>query len=136
MDEMLDKLDQIQEMLEQILVITQNQMTVLIGGRDTDEGLDMVEQMATLKGELTTEMEQVEARFQQLYSIHKESIVGSVVSKFQVKIGSVLKLKDEIIEAEQKNVLLLQESLRRYVQRVELPKDPKLVAEAYMKNKK
>lgn len=136
MEEMLDKLDQIQEMLEQILVITQNQMTVLIGGRDTDEGLGMVEQMAVLKGELTTEMEQVEARFQQLYSIHKEYIVGSVVSTFQMKIGAVLKLKDGIIEAEQKNVLLLQESLRRYVQRVELPKDPKLVAEAYMKNKK
>lgn len=137
MEEMLVALDTVKDMLEQILGITQNQLTVLLEGQHSEECLDIVEQMAQLKGELTMEMEQAEACFQQLYSVHKSQIVGAeVVSFFQSKIGVVLSLKDEIIAAEQKNVLLLQELLRKYVERVELPKNPKHVAEAYQKQKK
>ncbi|MGL4343718.1 MAG: hypothetical protein ACRCTE_00830 [Cellulosilyticaceae bacterium] len=137
MEEMLMALEQVRELLEQILGITQNQMTVLLEGQHNDECLDMVEQMAQLKGDLTTQMEQSEAQFQQLYGMHKDQIVGAqVVSFFQERIGTVLSLKDQIIAAEQKNVLLLQELLRKYVERVAIPKNPQQVTEAYQKQKK
>ncbi|MGL4346186.1 MAG: hypothetical protein ACRCTE_13390 [Cellulosilyticaceae bacterium] len=137
MEEMLVQLEKVKDMLEQILGITQNQMTVLIEGQHSEEGLELVEQMALLKGELTTEMEEAEACFQQLYQVNRGLVQGDkVVALFQSKISEVFLLKDQIIAAEQKNVLLLQETLRKYVERVELPKDPKRVTEAYQKQKK
>lgn len=137
MEQMLVELERVKELLEQILGITQNQTTVLLEGQHSEMCLDMVEEMAQLKGDLTTQMEQSEMHFQQLYSMHKAQIVGTqVVNCFQEKIGRVLGLKDEIIAAEQKNVLLLQECLRKYVERVEIPKHPHQVAQAYQRQKK
>lgn len=132
MEELFSTLEEITECLEQIHSITQNQMTILLETKYMGEGLDMIEQMATYKENLTTEVEEREQVFQGLYSAYRDKIT-EVEDKKKLKkyVDHIMKLKELIIEGEQKNVMVMQDLLRRCAERVEIPKNAQRVAEAY-----
>ena len=115
MDELFKQLEQIRQFLEQIQNITENQMTILLS--DSIEGLDMIEQMAEYKGELTTQLEKVEKEFQALYNEKKEfihsndQINNSELKQLKDNVKYILQLKDQVILQEQKNYLLLKEAV-------------------------
>jgi hypothetical protein len=120
------------ELLEQVLAITHNQMTVLLERNDEDECIQMLEQMVSYKENLTTQIEQKEQGFQAQYDSIKEGPL-SVEQQKRLKewVAKVLLLKDQIIEAEQKNFLLLQDASRRCATKIEIPKNPNQVVDAY-----
>lgn len=137
MEELFNHLKKIKELLEQIYTITQNQLTVLIDSRNNNAELEMIEEMANYKQEITLQVEEEEALFQNLYTRYKEELIEKqLMPSLQTKVGNILKLKEDIILNEQKNVLLLQEAMRQCVKCVKLPKDPSKVADAYKQNRK
>lgn len=132
MEALFSVLEEIQEILEQIYGITQNQMTILLETKYMGEGLDMVEQMAVYKEQLTTEVENREITFQGLYNEYHTMVIEREDKKrLKGMVDRIMQLKERIIEGEQKNVLVMQDLLRHAAERVEIPKTAKHVAEAY-----
>ena len=137
MEALFEALEAIEDLLEQIQTITQNQMTILLDSAYMGDGLDMIEQMATFKEGLTTQVETTEATFQALYSKHKVDITEAIDKKrLKDSVDHIMRLKAYIIEQEQKNVFILQDLLRRMQEPIELPKNAKQVAKAYESHKK
>jgi archaellum component FlaC len=139
MDELFKQLEQIRQFLEQIQNITENQMTILLS--DSIEGLDMIEQMAEYKGELTTQLEKVEKEFQALYNEKKEfihsndQINNSELKQLKDNVKYILQLKDQVILQEQKNYLLLKEAVDTR-NKVKIPKSVDKAVSEYNKHKK
>lgn len=139
MDELFKQLDQIRQFLEQIQNITENQMTILLS--DSIEGLDMIEQMAEYKGELTAQLEKVEKEFQALYNEKKEfihsndQINNSELTQLKDNVKYILQLKDQVILQEQKNYLLLKEAVDTS-NKVKIPKSVDKAVSEYNKHKK
>ena len=113
MEALFEALDAIYAHLEQIQTITQNQTVILLDTSYMGDGLDMIEQMATFKEQLTTEVEEKEAVFQGLYSKYKNDVTD-VDDKKRLKdtVDSIMQIKNFIMEQEQKNVFILQDLLK------------------------
>ncbi len=137
MEQLFEKLADIQEILEQILGITQNQMTILLDTQLVGDGLEIIEQMATYKETLTGEVVEAENAFQGLYQEYKET-VQTVEDKRRLKryVDDIMKLKERVIEIEQKNMMIMQDLLRRCSERVEIPKTAHEVTKLYSRMNK
>ncbi|MGL4799609.1 MAG: hypothetical protein ACRDDX_02105 [Cellulosilyticaceae bacterium] len=137
MNVLFEQLEAIKETLEQIHVITQNQMTILLETQYIGEGLDMIEQMADYKETLTTEVEKSEAVFQELYTAHKHEIQQPEDKKrLKQLVDEIMRWKTVIMEGEQKNIMVMRDLLRRCTEKVELPKNAQQVASAYKAHNK
>lgn len=132
MEELFERLNRIVEYLNQIYTITQNQTTILLDKGQTGEGIDLIEEMASYKNELTSQLEKEEQGFQEVYNQYKTTIEEVEVQKLlKQTVSHILTLKDKVIELEQKNVLIMQDLLKRLTEKVEIPKNPQFVANAY-----
>nr|WP_307991093.1 hypothetical protein [uncultured Niameybacter sp.] len=137
MEQLFESLNRIVEYLNQIYTITQNQTTILLDSKQAGDSLNLIEEMATYKNEITTELEKEEEIFQTQYSLHKASINEVEVQRLlKQTVGHVLALKDKVIQLEQKNVLIMQDLLKRLTEKVEIPKNPEFVTMAYKKHGK
>lgn len=135
MEALLTHLDQIKTLLEQVYAITQNQTTVLLEQDEESGVVDVLEQMFVYKSEVMNELERVEGGFQEQYAKHRESLEGTaLLTELQSEVGKVLKLKEEIVAIEQRNLMLMEKRQRGLVGRVEVPLNPQKVAEAYKKH--
>lgn len=137
MEQLFESLNHIVEYLNQIYTITQNQTTILLDSKQAGDSLNLIEEMATYKNEITTELEKEEEIFQTQYNLHKASINEVEVQRLlKQTVGHVLALKDKVIQLEQKNVLIMQDLLKRLTEKVEIPKNPEFVTRAYKKHGK
>lgn len=137
MENLFTSLNAIKACLEQIQAISQNQTTVLLDDMQDTNILDMLEQMFTYKEIIMNELGQAESVFGEQYQALKESLEGRVeLITLQKEIGYVLKLKEEIMAIEQRNLLLMADKRRRKVEKIELPQNPIKVVEAYKKHTK
>lgn len=144
MQQLFDYLKKIHELLEQICTITDNQTTVLLapleandGEDDEDVSLDMISQMADYKDELTEELIAAEVAFQNAYNNYKDLAASSnQVAELKQMVGEILKRKEDIVEHEQSNLLLLQNRSKRTIERVKLPQKPEEAISAYKKQQK
>lgn len=137
MEKLFESLNQIMELLNQIYTITGNQTTILLDSKQAGEGLDMIEEMATYKNDLTTQLEQVEVIFGQQYAEHKADIEDVEIQKLlKQTVARVLELKDKVIQLEQQNVLIMQDLLKRLTEKIEIPKKAEVVSAAYKKHSK
>ena len=132
MEQLFKSLTHIIELLDQIYTITINQRTILLDSKNAGDGLDMIEEMATYKNELTNKLEAIEGAFQEQYAAEKENLTDIEVQKLlKQAVGQVLELKDKVIQLEQHNVLIMQDLLRRLNEKIEIPKAPGAVVHAY-----
>lgn len=137
MEKLFESLNQIMELLNQIYTITGNQTTILLDSKQAGEGLDMIEEMAAYKNDLTTQLEQVEVIFGQQYAEHKADIEDVEIQKLlKQTVARVLELKDKVIQLEQQNVLIMQDLLKRLTEKIEIPKKAEVVSAAYKKHSK
>lgn len=137
MEQLFESLNHIIEYLNQIYTITQNQTTVLLDNKQAGESLDLIEEMATYKNEVTLELEKTEQIFQGLYNAYKGAITEPEIQKLlKQTVSHVLTLKDKVIQLEQQNVLIMQDLLRRLTEKVEIPKNPTQVTNAYKQHSK
>lgn len=137
MEKLFESLTHIIELLSQIYTITMNQRTILLDSKNASDGLDMIEEMATYKNELTSELEAVEQTFQAQYAKKKEDLTDVEVQKLlKNAVAQVLELKDKVIQVEQQNVLIMQDLLKRLTEKVEIPKQRDQAMEAYKQNTK
>lgn len=137
MEQLFESLNRIVEYLNQIYTITQNQTTILLDSKQAGDSLNLIEEMATYKNEITTELEKEEEIFQTQYNLHKACINEVEVQRLlKQTVGHVLALKDKVIQLEQKNVLIMQDLLKRLTEKVEIPKNPEFVTMAYKKHGK
>lgn len=137
MEELFASLNQIIEYLNQIYTITQNQTTILLDSNHAGESLDLIEEMAAYKNEVTLELEKTEQTFQGFYNRDKAEITDPEIQKLlKQTVSHVLGLKDKVIQLEQQNVLIMQDLLRRLTEKVEIPKSQAQVANAYKQHSK
>lgn len=137
MEKLFESLNQIMELLNQIYTITGNQTTILLDSKQAGDGLDMIEQMAAYKNDLTTRLEQVEVVFGQQYAEYKEEIEDVEVQKLlKQTVARVLELKDKVIKLEQQNLLIMQDLLKRLTEKIEIPKKAEAVSAAYKQHSK
>lgn len=137
MEKLFESLTHIIELLSQIYTITMNQRTILLDSKNASDGLDMIEEMAAYKNELTSELEAVEQTFQAQYAKKKEDLTDVEVQKLlKNAVAQVLELKDKVIQVEQQNVLIMQDLLKRLTEKVEIPKQRDQAMEAYKQNTK
>ena len=137
MQQLIQSAEEMAELLEQILGITQNQMTILLGKSSDEECIQMLEGMAAYKEKLTDEMEVREKNFQAQYDKLKAQPMSSEEQKkLKERVAKVLLIKEQIIEAEQKNLFLLQDASRRCGEKVQISKNPSEVVNAYKKHGK
>lgn len=137
MEQLFESLNRIVEYLNQIYTITQNQTTILLDSKQAGDSLNLIEEMAAYKNEITSELEKEEQIFQTQYNLHKGSINEVEVQRLlKQTVGHVLALKDKVIQLEQKNVLIMQDLLKRLTEKVEIPKNPEFVTSAYKKHGK
>lgn len=139
MDELLNYLHKIQDLLNQISTITDNQTTILLNPIDKTEqetkSLDMLEEMADYKDEYTKELIACEELFQNLYNQEKDTIKDSKdIVKLKEMVTRILEIKQEIVEHEQSNLLLLQSHSKKKAERLHIPQSAKEVAKAYKKH--
>ncbi len=140
MDELFEKIDQIRLFLEQIKNITENQTTILLS--DNIEGLDMIEQMAEYKSELTSELEKTEKAFQALYDEKREAIYANDqirnndLKQLKNNVEYILQLKEQVILQEQKNYMILKEITETRKNAVKIPKNLKEAVSEYSKHQK
>lgn len=132
MEALFELLEKISDGLEQIHTITQNQTTILLDTKHMGEGLGMIEEMASFKEQLTTQIEVDEVAFQGMYSSCKHELVETE-DKVRLKslVDRIMKQKEYIIQGEQSNVMIMQDLLRRCAEKVEIPKSPEHVVKAY-----
>lgn len=138
MESLFKSLDTIIEFLNQIKTLTDNQATVLLSNTSTVEEennmLDLLEQMADYKEELTINLKKEEEIFQQLYDKNKSNLrEQKEIERLQERVGYLLKLQNLIVEEEQKNLLLMQSRSKQRIDKVTLPINNSKVAEAYRK---
>lgn len=135
MEQLFETLGIIKGLLEQVLQITENQMTILLDRQEVSAGLDVIEEMATYKSDLTSEVEQVESVFEAQYNAYKGEVAEQGKGKLlKESVDAILKLKESIIQSEQKNVFLMQELLRGCAKQMTLQKNPAEVVNAYKVN--
>lgn len=140
MKDLVKILEEIQELLQQICSITANQTTVLLeqGGtiEEEEEALSVLEQMVDYKDNLINLVEEKELKFERLYAENKTRISSpEEIKLFKHHVASILAKKEEIKEAEQANVAIMQGRVNRRVKQVELPKNAEQVIHAYKKVK-
>lgn len=134
MEQLFESLNRIVEYLNQIYTITQNQTTILLDSKQAGDSLNLIEEMAIYKNQITTELEKEEQTFQAQYDIHKASINDVEVQKLlKQTVSHVLALKDKVIQLEQKNVLIMQDLLKRLTEKIDIPKNSEFVTSAYKK---
>lgn len=138
MEELLGRLKQIHELLEQVEAITMNQMTVLLQPQETvekeNEALDLLDELVSYKEELTNQIQEQEAAFDEGYKRYKGEITNSkYIQLFKQEVARILELKTAIVEAEQNNVLIMQGRIKKQARALEIPKVPQSVAAAYKK---
>ncbi|ADZ85251.1 hypothetical protein [Cellulosilyticum lentocellum] len=138
MESLFKSLDTIIEFLNQIKTLTDNQATVLLSNTSTVEEennmLDLLEQMADYKEELTINLKKEEEIFQRLYDKSKSNLrEQKEIERLQERVGYLLKLQNLIVEEEQKNLLLMQSRSKQRIDKVTLPINNSKVAEAYRK---
>lgn len=133
---LLEKLSVIIEKLEQVNGITMNQYTVLlnsISSKEDEEEIDkVIHEMATYKEELISEVEQDEMEFEQEYYLVREKIINQEeINQLKKRVSQVIQLKEEIMENEKANMMLVQSRLRQKNKAIAIPKDPKKIVEIY-----
>ena len=137
MEAIFQSLEKIYALLDQIYSITQNQMTILLETQYAGDGLTLIEQMATYKENLTKEVEEEETIFQVVYHTQHDRIQDTGDKKrLKEAVDRIMKLKTQIMEAEHKNVLIMQDLLKRMSEPIEMPKSAKRVVAAYQNNTK
>ncbi len=139
MEALLQLLKEIEALLEQISVITANQTTILLqepkAAEEENEVLAILENMVEYKEELILAVEKKEIDFETLYSQNKAQITNpDHIKVFKHYVANILSKKEEIKEAEQANVVIMQGRAVRKVKQVELPKNPQQVTQAYRNN--
>ncbi len=131
-----DYLVEITKLLRQIEGITLNQQQVLCTDPLDDERLNMIEQMAGFKENITNDVERVENKFQMLYSEVKPFLTDkSFVARLQTNISEVLHLKDNVIRLEQMNADSLKRELNQKLGKVIVPKKPEEIINKYKRFK-
>lgn len=138
MDELLNMLRQIYALLEQISTITTNQTTILLQSRVTmdedNEALDMIESMISYKDELIVELTSREQIFDKAYETYKGKITEPhYVELFKSWVERIMTMKTAIVEAERKNVLVMQSFAKMKDKQMSIPKAPDAVTAAYKK---
>ena len=133
---LLEKLSVIIEKLEQVNGITMNQYTVLlesISSKEDEEGIDkVIHEMATYKEELINQVEQDEIEFEKEYYLVREKIINQEeINQLKKRVSQVIQLKEEIMENEKANMMLVQSKLRKKNKAIAIPKDPKKIVEIY-----
>ena len=139
MDELIKMLGYIYDLLEQISSITINQRTVLLQSNQTldeeNSALDMLEGMIACKEEITNELINKEKVFDAAYSKYRGKITDpKYVALFKEHVSRIMAKKKEIVEAEQNNVMIMQALSKKTAKTIEIPKDARLVTEAYKKH--
>ncbi|WP_054739608.1 hypothetical protein [Cellulosilyticum ruminicola] len=136
MDELIKMLEQIYGLLEQISTITVNQTTVLLQSNETideaNDALEMLESMVSYKEEITDELVALEKHFDTSYDQYRGKITETAyVQLFKEWVGRIMAKKQEIVDAEKNNVMIMQTLTQRKVKRMEIPKAAKQVTDAY-----
>lgn len=136
MEILFNQLDKIDELLEQISVMTFNQATVLIQpNTDEEEKMNLLETMVNYKEEIINELEKVEGQFNNEYSKKREQICSNkdVIVKFKERVQKILDKKQSIQEMEENNVRTLCERNSVKLEPVKISKNPNDAVAAYKK---
>lgn len=133
MDKLEGYLKYINEKLEQIYAITQNQATVLLESMNDQQTINVLEEMFGYKDQLMKELVEVELEFQEAYYKKRDELQQEGrLGKIKLMIEKIFKIKDKIMAAEQKNILLMQ-SRTPALEKVEIQIQPMKVVESYKK---
>lgn len=138
MEKLLEQLKVIKELMRQISGITSNQATVLLQ-QMTDEEADensffFIENMAACKEELMNKLEVVEEEFNIAYTNYKDHLKDKQeVELLKSHIKEVLRLKQEILDGEKSNFMLMQRQIRAIKKVETIHKSPMQVVDAYKK---
>ncbi len=142
MEKLFEYLGQIQNLLDQILTITDNQTTILLSltgseEEDEDQALDMMAQMADYKDEITKTLSSIEEDFQACYEASKGLIKeADHVRAVQGLVKAILDSKQAIVDQEQRNLLLLQAHSKKKIERVHVSHNASHVSDVYKKQQK
>lgn len=139
MDDLITKLNHILELLEQIKAITANQTVVLLG--ETTEYLEdqsavgLLEGMVEYKEQLIQEVEYAEEKFDKAYEQYRGKITDEkYVTLFKDKVNQILSLKNEIVESEKSNLVIMLNRNRKIETVMSIPKTPDKIVDIYKKS--
>lgn len=141
MQEVFHYLSRIQELLEQIVNITDNQMTILVGDmqnlEEENSALELIEDMVNCKEGLIGELTQVEACFQNLYDQYREELIKTnKINVLKGQVEHILQLKEEITRKEHENMLIMQNNSNKKIDKVTISPNSNQVLEAYKKQQR
>lgn len=136
-NEMIKSLQEIEAILDQIIGITNNQGTILLSehqdNQEENKSIDLIDTMIQYKSELMNELEKREVLFQSQYNSAKSQLENSaLLVTIKKMVTDILRKKEEIVEQEKRNLLILQSNVRKH-EVTKLPKQPQAAIEAYKK---
>lgn len=138
MDQLLKQLEVIKELMKQISGITNNQATVLLQQMTDEESEDdfvgLIEEMADCKELLMNELEEVEEQFNTSYENYRVHLTDKQeIELLKSHVAEVLRLKQEILDGEKNNFMLMQckANARKKVEVIQ--KSPSQIVDAYKK---
>lgn len=137
MEELLEQLNHIYELLEQIEALTTNQTTVLLQEKidfdSENQDLDILNSMADYKEQMIDELSKREEEFQNTYAPYRGKLTDKeMIQAMQACIKRIMKKKQDIMDAEQNNLMIMQS----YSNRKETMLIPKKASEAVAAYKK
>lgn len=139
MIDLIMRLDEIVEVLEQINGITTNQTTIMLEGltnkADEEQMEEVLEEMGENKKKLIDQVDKMENDFEEAYNLVKATITNKEdIEQLKSKVSKILEIKKAILDNEKSNMIIMQSKMRQESKVVTIPKDPRKVIETYKNN--
>ncbi|OOB80204.1 MAG: hypothetical protein BEN19_06180 [Epulopiscium sp. Nuni2H_MBin003] len=122
-------------LLTQVETITLNESQILCNSFNINNSFNMMEDMAKNKEELTENIQQIEAEFEELYITVKPFLIQpenkSQLIKIKGLVNEVLRLRESIIASEKSNVETMEKDLQQKLGVLEIKKKSTYATQRY-----
>lgn len=136
-----DLLEEIYTLLDQIYGITLNQATILLqpknSNEESNEAIDLLNEMVEYKEELIINVTKKEQQFEEAYNPYRGKITAEQeVEEIKILVNKIMNKKQEIVEKEKSNVLIMQNLGKKQNQVTHISPTPDKVVNAYKRTAK
>lgn len=132
-EQLFETLESILSILSEIYVMTENQETIILHSTDQE----ILSQLIQNKQNKIIKLNQLEGRFEAFYEQAKEGIKDkAAIKKLQDLVANIMKTKEKIAKAEEKNRRLWEQKDKPKVQAKPILQSPSYMVDQYKKHKK
>ena len=134
-------LEEIYTLLDQIHGITLNQTTILLqpkeNNEESNEAIDLLNEMVEYKDELIVNVTQKEEEFENAYTPYRGKITSpEQVEEIKIWVNRIMDKKQEIVEKEKNNMIIMQNLGKKKNKVTHISASPDKVVNAYKRTAK